>query len=667
VVEVGSIQNAFLRIFSIIMVEFGLKLEDNKVSEWNEHYIDYDKLKAILKHAKTAQKKYNELATKRPDDATKIVEAYQKGDTKFVTLSPSPSKASLQQLLVDAEANSSKAAAADPAITTERTSLLARSIDSNMDWLNSSSNGVGAGTAGNYVTVGSQTFQSPNRKAEGGSALLTLEQQQQQQNELDDQQAGEQRSSYRSTFTGITEYFGSRYERSMREHLKKVDQNAQEFGLVLLEEVDKVSKFYYSKLEELETQLKVLIENVAESYNIHVVEEYDVDERNNNLYVAHGGGGNSAGAGADETFPTTTSTLHRRTSSANAANTRKNHPGRLSLTDQGQHLIHLVSAFTKKKKEQWEIENLKVTEEGASDEEEDQEDYDNPNKQPKSAMKKKNDAKREDSPPSPRKKKLGETDSIKRALIDQYRTAKLLHNFAIMNYTGFVKIVKKHDKTVPEAKGRYKQVMEPSNLFYEGQAVEELANRLEKFYAVWFCDGDIRAAHAQMLPKKGDGLEMDWTQLRYVECLCVFVLLSFKLLELQLRCLTHPRTNQLSSHIDSLGYRMGMCAVLGMWVCWDCIWGLVKDGKTTIGGRAAFPVFRACGGILALQWFWGCSVFIWTRYRVNYIYLFDFDPRIVATPLGIFQNAVDNTLVFMILTLLYYKVRQSTTKKSLSW
>lgn len=105
-----------------------------------------------------------------------------------------------------------------------------------------------------------------------------------------------------------------------------------------------------------------------------------------------------------------------------------------------------------------------------------------------------------------------------------------------------------------------------------------------------------------------------------------------------------------------LGYRMGMCAVLGIWVCWDCIWGLVSDGNSTIGGRTAFPVIRACGGILLLQWFWACSAFIWTRYRVNYIYLFDFNPRIVNTTLGLFQDAVDNTLAFLVLTLLYYKV-----------
>ena len=122
-----------------------------------------------------------------------------------------------------------------------------------------------------------------------------------------------------------------------------------------------------------------------------------------------------------------------------------------------------------------------------------------------------------------------------------------------------------------------------------------------------------------MLEKQGDGLEMDWSQLQ-------------------------------------LGYRMGMCAVLALWVCWDCVWGLVADGDTTIGSRAAFPVFRACGGLLLLQWFWGISVFVWTRYRVNYIFLFDLVPRTVSTPFELFSQAVDNTIPFLTLMLLYYKV-----------
>lgn len=36
--------------------------------------------------------------------------------------------------------------------------------------------------------------------------------------------------------------------------------------------------------------------------------------------------------------------------------------------------------------------------------------------------------------------------------------------------------------------------------------------------------------------------------------------------------------------------------------------------------------------------------------------LFDFDPRIVHTPVMIFEAATDETLVFLILMLLYYKV-----------
>ena len=42
------------------MVEFGLKLEDNKVSDWGEHYLDYEGLKKILKKAKKAKGKYEE-------------------------------------------------------------------------------------------------------------------------------------------------------------------------------------------------------------------------------------------------------------------------------------------------------------------------------------------------------------------------------------------------------------------------------------------------------------------------------------------------------------------------------------------------------------------------------------------------------------------------------
>jgi len=217
-----------------------------------------------------------------------------------------------------------------------------------------------------------------------------------------------------------------------------------------------------------------------------------------------------------------------------------------------------------------------------------------------------------------KKQQIKEADSIKRELIDLHRRTTLLLNFSIMNYTGFVKIVKKFNKTFPEQKDLFSHLVQKDNVCHEGKEAEQLVGKMERLYAKWFCDDNAREARAQMLPKRGDGLSMDWSQLR-------------------------------------LGYRMGMCSILALWVCWDCIWGLVADGNTTIGGRSAFPVFRACGGLLLLHWFWGTSVYVWTRYRINYIFLFDFNPRIVDTPMNIFNETVDETLVFFICMLLYYK------------
>ena len=61
------------------MVEFGLKLDDNKVSEWNEHYIQYEKLKSILVRASTAVKKLEDFKSKRPATTAAIIQAYKSG------------------------------------------------------------------------------------------------------------------------------------------------------------------------------------------------------------------------------------------------------------------------------------------------------------------------------------------------------------------------------------------------------------------------------------------------------------------------------------------------------------------------------------------------------------------------------------------------------------
>jgi hypothetical protein len=366
--------------------------------------------------------------------------------------------------------------------------------------------------------------------------------------------------------SGVSDYFDGRkiFERKVREMRREMEKVNFEFEAALLADVDRVNNFYREKLNELTDRLNFLHETVelsriskTEGKHPEDVEDANYDD--------------------DEHIPTLSDLKEKKPlvqSVTHISMKLREHPKPigpgLDLSEQEEEVMSTLKM------------NKKPTE-----------------KHEKHAH-------------------IREADSIQRALVDQYRSSKLLHNFAIMNYTGFVKIVKKHDKINKEHKGRYKQLIRPSNICDEGKAVEGLSEKMEIFYANWFCEGNRREAIAQMLPKRGDGLEMDWSQLR-------------------------------------LGYRMGMCTILGLWVCWDCVWGLLSEHSTTIGGRTAFPVFRGCGGLLFLQWFWGMSVWVWTRYRVNYIYLFDLNPRIVASPLSIFNTAVDNTLVFLVLMLLYYK------------
>jgi len=216
------------------------------------------------------------------------------------------------------------------------------------------------------------------------------------------------------------------------------------------------------------------------------------------------------------------------------------------------------------------------------------------------------------------RKVLNETESVKRALVDLHRQTMLLRNFFVMNFTALVEVVKRFNAAFPR---REVDVRMPGD--YDGRLATGLGDRIVKIYAKWFTSGDVRQANAQLIIKKDDGLDMDWSQLRF-------------------------------------GCRLGICLTLMVWLCYDCIWNLYAEGAVTPGGRSAFPVFRACGGLLIWHWCWGASVFTWRRYRINYIYLFDFNPIVVLDPAAIFNACVDETLVFLITLLLYYKASTNT-------
>jgi len=74
------------------------------------------------------------------------------------------------------------------------------------------------------------------------------------------------------------------------------------------------------------------------------------------------------------------------------------------------------------------------------------------------------------------------------------------------------------------------------------------------------------------------------------------------------------------------GMRYGAVCCLIVWALWDCLVdSTLQDTSASHQLEAAVPVYRATGCLILLVWCWGLDVYVWTRARVNYLFIFDAD------------------------------------------
>ncbi len=220
-----------------------------------------------------------------------------------------------------------------------------------------------------------------------------------------------------------------------------------------------------------------------------------------------------------------------------------------------------------------------------------------------------------------RAKQLGakERELIETTLIRLNREMTLLENYCIINYTGFIKILKKHDKLMPSRPLRPELLPKLEHgKFFQHQQLEAIKREVTSIFADMFCNRDKNQAAAMLLPKRF-------------------------------------RTNA-DYFLLHLGYKLGVAATLALWVVWDCVVQVAKFGKPTIVAKMAFPVFRAVGGLLLLHWCWGILENFCNHMRINFVYLLDLSPKNVSSPRKIFDEAVNESIVYLTCMLLYYKV-----------
>lgn len=280
--------------------------------------------------------------------------------------------------------------------------------------------------------------------------------------------------------------------------------------------------------------------------------------------------------------------------------------------------------------------------------------------------------------------------SIKRAYLELYRSLALLQNYAILNYTGahllrllllraltaswaarcagdllcaragFVKIAKKHDKlTQGQLSPRVTTALNATE-FARTERVQQLIGDLEQGFARNFCDGDVRTFHAA------------WR----AAAPCPHLALTRRSIARPLpvpRHLARPPAREAAapSKLDGLsaGLARGNDAAAtvlgGMGLhcgrrsarhelsgaarcphdagCADPRAALRNrlplPAQATAWLRTTLPVFRGLGCLVALYWCWGVSIMVWTSARINYMYILELNPYRTFSYHGVFERA----------------------------
>ena len=263
-----------------------------------------------------------------------------------------------------------------------------------------------------------------------------------------------------------------------------------------------------------------------------------------------------------------------------------------------------------------------------------------------------------------------QTESLRRSLLNFYRQTRYLHSFCIVNYTGFVKILKKYKKRyihraeqgsghqpssgedlkssllehphgdVAEASAddqgsaslelgdnvdlskALEEALEAVSFVTAVRGSDGSLNRLvgatEQLYASQFCGGDLVQAQATLLSRKEAGF--NWMHFQ-------------------------------------LGYRFGACLILLFWILWDAIVDTAyRPPKDAAWLTKVFPIYRGFACVLLLVWLVSLMMTVWRSFRINYLYIFEIDPRMAPNNQDMYLFATNISIALFINFLLYYKV-----------
>jgi len=104
-----------------------------------------------------------------------------------------------------------------------------------------------------------------------------------------------------------------------------------------------------------------------------------------------------------------------------------------------------------------------------------------------------------------------------------------------------------------------------------------------------------------------------------------------------------------------MGYRLGFCVVLLIWLCWEVITSPNMGGH--IFEAPVHHIYDGIAGILLCIWFWGINLLVWQRFNIEYPAILGLEmDHMRRTPTEIITEVAMTTSVYLANLLIYYKI-----------
>lgn len=118
----------------------------------------------------------------------------------------------------------------------------------------------------------------------------------------------------------------------------------------------------------------------------------------------------------------------------------------------------------------------------------------------------------------------------------------------------------------------------------------------------------------------------------------------------------------------SLGLRLGALLMLLVWAIWDCVVDAhIRPESNPTGDYwidAVIPLYRCTGFAILCYWMWGLNVLVWTRFKINYLFLMQLHPRASSSHRQIFTHCITLSLIFLTNFIIYFKMQRGDFPRS---